>query len=536
MCLHASLHGHVQAHACTFVLQLKHGKGSSGDSKLSKVSQPSEMSERSKVSEQILKELTDWTTRVPAIPWWTSTRPLRVASDCSGMCIPEIALQMLCKASEQSKMSKRFVRTVFACDVMKSSQKWMAHLGLKPVLADMNCRIWNQGTRVMSGKTIDGELLRINAKDADVDVYVCGFMCTPFTPNGLRKSWQDEHANTFWSSLKTIAIIQPRVFILENVMAISNNSNSSVVRSALSKLSAYMILHLKVNTSHWSAPRHRPRVYVVGLRKDVVKPCFSNRSIDVVEMFFTNKVLATGRPQKDLNFHTWLAGVGLPVVFNEAKPEESAKTCTCAVNTVCDMHPCKCAECGDHGVNKMKCKWRANARTFMKAASVRKKRAAYLKLWRRVKKDNKLKKVPSYADLARLRNIATAHITRPSQRQLLDTTSQFVNLTTAKAVLNLGKSIGRAQVRTDGLVPTLGHGCTSLYFPGAGTFVTVPQLLALTGLHPKEHARHFEFAKSLGNDIDIMVGNAMCVPVVGSIMGTALSMCLPDVAPAVPAV
>ena len=464
-----------------------------------------------------LQELSAWATRAPAIPWWTSERPLRMASDCSGMCVPEMALQLLCK-------NGRSVHTVFACDVMKSSQMWMAHLGLKPILADMNCRLWNKDTGVMSAATIDGKPLRLTAKSAAVDLYVCGFMCTPFTPNGLRKAWQDEHAQTFWSSLKTISLINPRIFILENVMAISNNSNGAVVRSALSKLSKYVVLQVKVNNIQWGVPHHRPRVYAVGILKDTLKPCFSTYGIETLETFFLNRVLAMGRPVESPNFNAWLAEVGFPITPNVAKPDMPDKECTCAVGTVCELHKCKCAECGCHGIHKMKCKWRASVKLLVKSAAFRKKRATYLKMWRRVKKDNKLKQAPSYQELARLRKIATAHITSPSQRQVLHTISQYMNLTSAKAVLNLSKSIGRTQVRADGLVPTLGHGCTSLYFPGAGTFVNIPQLLALTGLHPKEHASHIQHMVTIGSDVDILVGNAMCLPVVGSIMATALSM------------
>ena len=78
----------------------------------------------------------------------------------------------------------------------------MAHLGLKPMLTDMDCRIWNNRIRVMSSKTIHGELAHLTAESADVDLYVCGFMCTPFTPNGLRKAWCDEHAKTILVKLE----------------------------------------------------------------------------------------------------------------------------------------------------------------------------------------------------------------------------------------------------------------------------------------------------------------------------------------------
>ena len=72
-------------------------------------------------------------------------------------------------------------------------------------------------------------------------------MCTPFTPNGQRKEWADEHAKTFFSAIKTIASLRPRVAILENVIAISNNSNSKIVKRALGNLRGYVVLYLKVN-------------------------------------------------------------------------------------------------------------------------------------------------------------------------------------------------------------------------------------------------------------------------------------------------
>ena len=465
-----------------------------------------------------MKELKGWKARAPTIPWWTSTRSLRVATDCSGMCIPELALKMLCKDG-------RSMHTVFACDVMKSAQRWMEHLGLSPLLDDMNCRLWNKETGVMTAKTNDGKLFRLSAKDADLDLYVCGFMCTPFTPNGMRKAWQDEHAKTFWSTLKTITLLAPRAFVLENVMAISNNSNSEVVRSALSKLSRFVILHLKVNSIDFGVPHHRPRVYVVGLRKDVLRPCFSTRPTNVLETFFMKKLAAVGQRDENPNWNQWLKALGFPVTSHPCT--DTDVECECSLGSCCTLHPCKCKACVEHGANTMKCLWRKNIKIFLKGGNVRKKRANYLKMWREVKKDNKLKKVPSYFDLARARKICTDNVTSPSRRMVLHTVSQFMNLNTEKAVLNVGKSIGRTQARVDGLVPTMGHGCTDLYFPNAGSYISTPQLLCLTGLHPEEHAREFQYAVASSSDMDILVGNAMCVPVVGSIMAVTLHMMKP---------
>ena len=53
------------------------------------------------------------------------------------MCAPEMALN---KLRQQGKST----HTASACDVMKEARQWMAHLGLKPILTDMNCRLWNK--------------------------------------------------------------------------------------------------------------------------------------------------------------------------------------------------------------------------------------------------------------------------------------------------------------------------------------------------------------------------------------------------------
>ena len=175
----------------------------------------------------------------------------------------------------------------------------------------------------------------------------------------------------------------------------------------------------------------------------------------------------------------------------------------------------------------MKCKWRSSQKAYTKGAGVRAKRARYLKMWRKVKKDKKLKSPPSYLEMARSRKIGLDAVSSPSRRVILQTMSMQVNMLSAKSVLNLNKSIGRVQIRTDGLVPTLGHGCGGLFFPAAGAYVTVPQLLCVTGLDPKVHAEEFRFSSTVGKDLEILVGNAMCLPVIGSVMAVALQMLKP---------
>ena len=95
-------------------------------------------------------------------------------------------------------------------------------------------------------------------------------------------------------------------------------------------------------------------------------------------------------------------------------------------------------------------------------------------------------------------------------------------------VLNLGKSLGRKLFRKDGLVPTLGHGCTMFFLPAYAAFLEVPQLLCVTGLHPVNNPKEFKLARDMKKrDMDLLIGNAMRALVVGHVMAVALGIITP---------
>lgn len=60
-----------------------------------------------------------WAAAATSVPWWKPGRCLRVATDCSGMGIPELALWELART-----VGGRSVDSVFACDIGKPSQRW----------------------------------------------------------------------------------------------------------------------------------------------------------------------------------------------------------------------------------------------------------------------------------------------------------------------------------------------------------------------------------------------------------------------------
>eukprot|EP00959_Pyramimonas_sp_CCMP1952_P044747 934779-Pyramimonas_sp.AAC.1 len=156
--------------------------------------------------------LLSWVERAPMPTWWRGDRHLRMATDCTGLGAPEIAVNSIAAAAGQT------VEHAWACDVYKPAQEWLRAVGLRcPILSDMNMRTWTRAGQMISTCGLGHE--RTFDRTSALDVYVSGCMCTPFTLNGRRKGWADEHAKTFWSSLKTIVALKPRSFLLENVIA-----------------------------------------------------------------------------------------------------------------------------------------------------------------------------------------------------------------------------------------------------------------------------------------------------------------------------
>ena len=414
------------------------------------------------------------------------------------------------------------VINVFACDIWPASQRWLQALGISPILKDMNSRIWKPSEGKILTKTFSGQVVSFRRDDAAVDLYICGFMCTPFTPNGQRKAWADENSKTFWSAVKTISVLRPRLAILENVRAISNNSNQEIVTQALSKLSGYIVCYLRLNSTEFGIPQHRIRVYMVTFRVDALNPAFAKRSCMIVEQYLQAKLKKFNVDCAN-DFFEFFDVCGVPLTPSIQEGPAADEECTCSFTTNCDLHQCQC-HTTDHK-NHTKCKWKLAGKSHCKLPRFKAKRFKYLKQWRVIKKDPKLKCIPDYFQLARIKRLATAVVTQPCRRAMLRSMSQCHNLMKKQCILNLGKSVGRTQFRSDGLAPTMGHGCSALFVPSQAKFLNISQLLCLTGFHPKLNKDVFEHAKNMrATDMDLLMGNAMCLPLVGTLAACALGM------------
>lgn len=109
----------------------------------------------------------------------------------------------------------------------------------------------------------------------DIDLYVCGFPCQPFSMLGSRKGIKDNRGTVFESCLQVIKEKEPSYFILENVhgiLSIDKGKTFKNIISSLESLGLYKIFWKVLNTSDYGIPQNRKRVFIVGTKKDFAWP------------------------------------------------------------------------------------------------------------------------------------------------------------------------------------------------------------------------------------------------------------------------
>ena len=95
-------------------------------------------------------------------------------------------------------------------------------------------------------------------------------------------------------------------------------------------------------------------------------------------------------------------------------------------------------------------------------------------------------------------------------------------------ILNLKRSLGQRQIRADGLAPALGDNCLGFFLPSVASYLTVDQLLCLSGLSPRKNKICYELAKDQKDaDMERMLSNSMTVSVIGPVLMVTLGMLRP---------
>jgi DNA (cytosine-5)-methyltransferase 1 len=179
---------------------------------------------------------------------FSSNRPLRIGTDCSGIETPIMALL-------QMKI---------------------------PFIHEFSSEIDTYCVRTIQAnfcpKIIFGDIMKRNLKDIpDIDMYVCGFPCQPFSFAGYRQGTDDPRGIVFVECLKVISYKKPILFVLENVRGLltidKGRTFKNIIRS-LESLECYSVHWKILNTADYGIPQSRKRVFIVGILKTYQKKPF----------------------------------------------------------------------------------------------------------------------------------------------------------------------------------------------------------------------------------------------------------------------
>jgi DNA (cytosine-5)-methyltransferase 1 len=175
---------------------------------------------------------------------------LRVGTDCSGIEAPIEALKQLKIPFEHefsSEIDKYCIKSI------------KANYNPKIIFGDKD------------GPFPEGDIRKrdINVVP-DIDLYVCGFPCQPFSSAGKRNGLNDDRGNVFFSCLDVIKQKQPKYFILENVKGLLTHDKGNtwkIISSCLENLKSnygYYIHSKVLNTKDYGIPQNRERLFIIG--------------------------------------------------------------------------------------------------------------------------------------------------------------------------------------------------------------------------------------------------------------------------------
>jgi len=206
----------------------------------------------------------DEIARIGASRWLSRSRPLRIATVCSGTDAPAMALDRVfqCLAERGGQLvgrdRPRMMEHVFSCENVPFKRSFIASTTDPPLL-------FNDVTEIAEGrgKCHDG---KVRSVPEDFDVLVAGTECVDFsnlttTPKGLRGGGRS--AITFWATVDLAAIRRPPLVVLENVASCPATEMEQAFRDI-----GYDAVHTKLCTSDYLLPQSRRRAYFLFCLRD----------------------------------------------------------------------------------------------------------------------------------------------------------------------------------------------------------------------------------------------------------------------------
>jgi DNA (cytosine-5)-methyltransferase 1 len=126
----------------------------------------------------------------------------------------------------------------------------------------------------------------------DFDLLSGGFPCQAFSMMGKQKGFEDKRGNIFYSIIDILKVKKPKFLLLENVRNLKNHDKGKTykeIKRSLTEDAGYDVKSIILDTKNYGLPQTRRRIFLFGLKKELVSKTISNIEItekDIIESSF----------------------------------------------------------------------------------------------------------------------------------------------------------------------------------------------------------------------------------------------------------
>jgi len=127
------------------------------------------------------------------------------------------------------------------------------------------------------GEVNYGDLMKIDTKNLpDFEIMIAGFPCQTFSIVGKRKGMNDDRGQIIFGLIKIMNDKNIKYFILENVKGLVSHDKGNSLKVILKELNeaGYLVFYKTLNSIDYGVPQMRERIYLVGVRRDLVPENF----------------------------------------------------------------------------------------------------------------------------------------------------------------------------------------------------------------------------------------------------------------------
>ena len=148
--------------------------------------------------------------------------------------------------------------------------------GFTPLLLNDNnkdccdtLKINHKGANIIQGSMND---INLQSYIGKVDLLAGGVPCQSYSLAGKKQGLLDPRGDLMLQFIKMIAVLQPKVFLIENVKGLLLHEKGSTLQkiiSLINDINLYNISYKVLNAVNFSVPQKRERIFIVGVLKTI---------------------------------------------------------------------------------------------------------------------------------------------------------------------------------------------------------------------------------------------------------------------------